>query len=70
MATNNIICTTLKRMIMIKASFISSEKLDSFQNLSITNFDCENAHKNKIQQNFFKCVIDNHEEDSVLYLMF
>ena len=49
-------------------SFILSEKLDSFQNLSIVNFDCKYAHKNKIQLNFLKCIINYYEQDSVTVL--
>ena len=30
----------------VKAPLLSSEKQDSFQNLSIVNFDCDNAQKN------------------------
>ena len=51
----------LKRMNFTKASFMSSGKLDSFQNLLIANFDCENAYKNKIQLKFYKCIINNYE---------
>ena len=57
--------TALKRMNFTKGSFISSEKLESFQNPSIVNFDCEHAHKNKIQLKFFKCIINYYEQDLV-----
>ena len=57
--------TALKWMNLTKESFISSDKFDSFQNLSIVNFDCENVHKNKSQLKFFKCTIDDYEQDSV-----
>ena len=53
-----LLITALKRINLTKASFLSSEKLYSFQNTSIVNFDCENAHKNKIQLNFFKYIIN------------
>ena len=52
-------------MKLTKATFISSDKLDSYQNLSIINFDCKHAHKNKIQLKFFKCIFDYYEQDSV-----
>ena len=51
-------------MNLTKANFLSSERLYSFQNLSIVNFDCENEHKNKIQLNFFKYLIGYYEQDS------
>ena len=59
---------TLKRMKLTKGSFISSDKLDSFQNLLIVNFDCKHAHKNNIQLKFFKCIINYYEQDSVTVL--
>ena len=52
----------LKRMKLTKAS----DKLDSYQNLSIMNFDCKHAHKNKIQLKFFKYIIDYYEQGSVI----
>ena len=55
----------LKLINLSKALFLSPDKLDTFQNLSINNFDCENKHKNKIQLKFFKCIIDYYEQDSV-----
>ena len=48
-----------------KVLLLSSEQLDSFQNLSIVNFDCKHAHKNKIQLKFFKCIINYYGQDSV-----
>ena len=60
--------TALKRMKLTKASLISSDKLDSFQKLSIVNFDCKHAHKHKNQLNFFKYIIDYYEQDSVTVL--
>ena len=58
----------LKRMKMTKGSFISSDKLDSYQSLLIVDFDCIHAHKNKIQLKFFKYIIDYYEQDSVTVL--
>ena len=60
--------SALKQIHLTKASFISSKKLDSFQNLSIVNFDCKHAHKNKIQINFFKYIFNYYEQDSVTVL--
>ena len=58
----------LKRMKLTKGSFISSDKLEYFQNLSIVIFDCKHAHKNRIQLKFFKYVINYYEQDSVTVL--
>ena len=55
-------------MKLTKATFISSDKLESFQNLSIVNFDCKHVHNNKIQLNFFKYIINYYEQDSVTVL--
>ena len=57
--------TALKRMNLTKASYISSEKLNSFQNLSIANFDSKDAHTNMIQLKFFNCIINYYKHDSV-----
>ena len=56
---------TLKRMKLTK---VSLEKQNFFQNLSIVNFDCKHAHKNKIQLTFFKYIINFYEQDSVTVL--
>ena len=60
--------TALNRMTLTKASFLSSEKLDTFQNLLIVNFYYENAPKNMIQLKIFKCIINYYEQDSVTVL--
>ena len=59
---------TIKRMKLTKVLSLSSEKLNFFQNLSIVNFDCKHAHKNKIQLTFFKYIINFYEQDSVTVL--
>ena len=51
----------LKRMKLTKVS----DKVVSYENLLIINFDCKHAHKNKIQLKFFKYIIDYYEQDSV-----
>ena len=55
-------------MNLTKASFISSEKLDSFQYLSIVNYYCNNEQKNKIQLKFFKYIIKYQEQEAVTVL--